>query len=82
VSRLAHLSAVREPVVDLGSRRQRKDEQLKTKQEVAEHWSVHVRTVDRWVKAGMPVAERTWAGHPRFHLSACAEWHREKHQTR
>jgi hypothetical protein len=79
VARVDRLQAVEPgqlPVSDLGERRQRKDEALRSKQDVAGHWSVHVRTVERWVERGMPVAEYTWAGHPRFRLSEVADWHR------
>lgn len=77
MSRLSHLQAVREPLVELETRRRRNDEQLKSKKDVADYFGgVHVRTVERWVQKGMPVAERTWAGHPLFRISDCLEWHR------
>jgi phage terminase Nu1 subunit (DNA packaging protein) len=70
-------------VVSLNEARERRarqhgtQEQLLSKKELAATMGVTPRTVDRWVAKGLPVALRLWGGSgaPRFHLSACTEWH-------
>lgn len=59
------------------SRLAREHEQLVSKKQLAEHFAVSVRTVERWVEKGCPVAQRLWGGSgaPRFHVSAVIEWH-------
>lgn len=58
-------------------RLQRDTEALLTKRQIAEHFAVTVRTVDRWMTKGCPVALKLWGGSgaPRFHVSAVSEWH-------
>jgi ribosomal protein S12 methylthiotransferase accessory factor YcaO len=58
-------------------REARASETALTKQEVAVELGVKPRTIDRWIRKGMPVAFRLWGGSgaPRFHLTACLEWH-------
>lgn len=52
----------------------RSTEAVRSKKHVAEHFDVSVRTVERWIKAGLPVATATWAGHPRLRISEVEDW--------
>jgi hypothetical protein len=58
-------------------RQQRDTEALVTKRQVAEHFNVVPRTVERWMDRGCPVALRLWGGSgaPRFHISDISAWH-------
>lgn len=51
--------------------------QLVTKQELAARWRVSGATIDRMVRAGMPV-ERVTGDAPRFDVSACDLWRRDR----
>lgn len=74
-------------VVDLETARDRRakraalaGEDELTKQQLAAMMKVTPRTIERWEKKGMPIARRLWGGSgaPRYHLSACREWHDEQ----
>lgn len=74
-------------VVRLDAARERRERQLAreaeplmTKQQLARHFAVHPRTIERWMEKGCPVAQRLWGGSgaPRFHLSAVIEWHEQQ----
>jgi hypothetical protein len=58
-------------------RREKLDEPLLGRRQLARAISVSPRTIDRWVAKGMPVALRLWGGSggPRFRVSDVAEWH-------
>jgi hypothetical protein len=60
---------------------QRDTEALVTKRQVAEHFNVVPRTVERWIEKGCPVALRLWGGSgaPRFHISDISAWHESQH---
>lgn len=45
-----------------------------TKAQVAGHFSVSVRTITRWMSAGMPYDKPYEGGVPRFSLRECEAW--------
>lgn len=45
-----------------------------TKAQVAEHFSVSVRTVTRWMNTGLPYSKPYDGGSPRFNLRDCQDW--------
>jgi len=66
-------------VVSIEVARQRRDaraEPWATKREIAAHFAVHVSTIDRWMRAGMPFEKRYDGGAVRFGKSACDAWFR------
>lgn len=68
-------------VVELAAVRElrRGQEKPLTKAEVAEHFKVSVRTVNRWMQAGMPFDKPFAGGSVRFRLSDCERWFRKRH---
>ena len=67
-------------VIDLAAVRERRQRRLNerpmTKKQLAEYFGRSVRTVDRWVKAGCPIAFRFYgSGPPMFYISQVEEWH-------
>ncbi len=74
---MAHLGKVISIDAARNARKSRgPQERPKTKAEVAEHFSVSVRTIDRWMTRGMPYEKPFEGGSVRFNLSACEEWFR------
>lgn len=74
-------------VIDFATARSRRRPQLEpwvTKREVAEHFSVSIRTVTRWMypppgsgRTPMPFDPGPWEGaHPRFRISEIEAWRR------
>lgn len=65
-------------VVDLGQARERRlsraAEPWVGKREVATHFGVSVRTVENYMKAGLPHTKRFQGSPVRFRLSVCDEW--------
>ncbi len=47
-----------------------------TKREIAAHFGVHVGTIDRWMKKGMPYEKRFEGGVVRFVIADCEAWFR------
>lgn len=67
-------------VVELAAVRESRRGQEKplTKAEVAEHFQVSVRTVTRWMTAGLPHDKPYAGGSVRFRLSECEAWFRRR----
>ena len=60
-------------VIDLQKARAKRDEPYVAQGQIARHFGVSVRTVQRWqVRAGFPVEYRF--GRPRYKLSAIEAW--------
>jgi phage terminase Nu1 subunit (DNA packaging protein) len=51
-------------------------EAMVTKSDLARHFAVSTRTIERWMAEGCP-HERLWHGEgpPRFYISAVKRWH-------
>lgn len=49
-----------------------------TKAEVAAHYKVSVRTVTRWMAAGLPYDKPYEGGSVRFRMSECEGWFRRR----
>ena len=62
-------------LVDLASARaKRQPESWVSKQEIADHYGVVPRTIDRWREDGMPCS-KMYANSPvRFRISECDRW--------
>lgn len=65
-------------VLDLQAARARREarvnERWVSKRQVAAHFGVSVRTVENWMRAGLPHVKRFEHGHVKFKLSVCDEW--------
>lgn len=49
---------------------------LQTRRELAEAFGVHMMTVTKWERDGLPIAERGRKGKPsRYRLSECMQWY-------
>ncbi len=59
-------------------RRALESEPWMTKREVAAHFDVHVGTIDRWMKKGLPYEKRFDGGIVRLQKHACDEWFRNR----
>lgn len=71
-------------LVDLAAERERRGAGavgLVTKVEVAAHFRVSPRTVERWMRRGMPFHKPFEGGLVRFSLRACDEWSRTAFDT-
>jgi excisionase family DNA binding protein len=70
--------AVMGQVVDLAAERERRGvrtERLWTKAEIAAHFGVSTRTVERWMRdRGFPCLRRFEGGSVRFRLADCEAW--------
>lgn len=51
---------------------------LQTKAEIAAHFRVSARTVERWMKKGMPYRKPYENGSVRFCLAECDAWARRR----
>jgi len=66
-------------VVDLSAERaKRQPEPWKSKREIAEHLGVTIRTVQRYMVAGMPYHKVFERGPARFKVSEVDSWMREQ----
>lgn len=65
-------------VVRLAVARQRRatGQLFQTKAEVAEHFRVTERTIERWMARGLPYSKPFVGGAVRFRLSDCDAWFR------
>lgn len=67
-------------VVQLAELRERRgrQEMLATKREVAAHFRVSERTIERWMDRGLPFEKPFENGLVRFRLLACERWFRRR----
>lgn len=67
-------------VVELAAVRERRGAQpaMKTKREVAAHFRVSERTIERWMRAGLPHQKPFENGAVRFRLRDCEDWFRRR----
>ena len=66
-------------VISIDEARQRRalgSEPWVSKRDVAEHFNVHVGTIDRWMKKGLPYNKPFEGGTVRFVIADCDEWFR------
>ena len=49
-----------------------------TKRDVAAHFGVHVGTIDRWMKKGLPHHKRFEGGTVRFEIADCDAWFKRR----
>lgn len=64
------------PIEVARQRRGRRQERLSTKGEIAAHFRVSERTVERWMRRGMPYEKPFAGGTVRFPPAACDDWFR------
>lgn len=72
---MAHLRKVIS-IDEARQRRAAKAEQPVTKPEIAAHFKVHPRTIERWMSHGLPYHKPYEGGSVRFYVSECDEWFR------
>lgn len=53
-------------------------EPLQTKSEIAEHFRVSERTIERWMDRGLPYRKPYEGGSVRFSLAECDAWARRR----
>ena len=56
--------------------RRGRDVPWKSKRDVAAHFGVHVGTIDRWMKKGLPYHKPFEGGSVRFEIADCDDWFR------
>ena len=70
---MAHLRRVIS-IDEAREQRQAREEPLKTKPEIAAHYVVSERTIERWMRDGFPYDKPFAGGSVRFRLSECETW--------
>lgn len=68
-------------VISIDEARQRRaleSEPWVTKRDVAAHFGVHVGTIDRWMKKGLPHHKRFEGGTVRFEIADCDAWFKRR----